>query len=88
MPNRRKTAMERKSQKISIRISAKKKRNLEQLAKLRGVTLTEAVMEVLEEFLESDDWKSREIWKYLTAAGKIIDEHENGSRKGEIQSEE
>ena len=87
MSNRKKVKSERKSEKICIRITPGEKKNLEQLAKVKELTLTEMVREMLTKITGDADWKSREMWKYIHVAGQIIDEHENSWRKGGLKDE-
>ena len=76
MANRRKKPNDRKSEHLSIRVSPKQKAHWEQLAKIRGLTSSQMMSQMVDNFLENPNWRKQNTWKCIEAAIMIIDDNE------------
>ena len=82
MANKRKKPKDCKSEHLSIRVTPEQKEHWEQLAKIRGLTLSQLISQMVNDFLENPNWKKQGTWKCIKAAITIIDDNEhNGGRK-------
>lgn len=60
----------------SIRLSESENKKLEVFAKVRNCSVSQVIREALEAELLNQDKRSKEVFKYLTAAAEIIDRDE------------
>ena len=81
MPNIRKRRCDRKSEHLNIRMTPAMKERLEQSAKLEGKSVSQFVGQLVEDFLESKDWKRTNTWNLVHAACMILDKWEQKNRK-------
>ena len=82
MANKRKSSAKRKSEIIGIRVTSKEKEQIEKLARIQGITVTDLVKSLFDELLVSNKPKSRLIWKVIDRALELLDQEENKERNG------
>lgn len=80
MANKRKSFSKRKNEIIGIRVTLKEKERIEKLARIQEITVTDLVKSLFDGLLDSQDQKTRLIWKILDRAAELIDQEENKER--------
>ncbi len=83
MANHKKRKNERKSSYVGMRISEDQKKRLSRLARVRGMSLSQALEEAVEGLLTDPKWKKNRCFSFINAAAQIIEEAENGGDEHE-----
>lgn len=71
----------KKTEQIGIRITPKEKERLEQLTRLKGVTISELLRDAVDKLTEPEKGRNS-IWEFIERAAEIIDREQNKMREG------